>query len=436
MRRRWGSLPELEVHGRNAKLVDISTHSNLSSSSRSCMKVRSLDESLSLSYSETKKLTSSVSAPTIEEDDNDGVSFCNVNIREYNIAVGDNPSCTYGVPITMGWDYNQTSIPLDDYESEKPSGERRTQKQMLLPSSVRETRLKEAGCARREMAAAVRASNRTKSKRAQTVSNMATTYRVEQGLESGIRKLKRAIFRRKKESQEWEEWKADYQKKLALQESRFLDDESPVVHTTVDKHKPVVNVNNSKRIVIEEEDVPIVVEFCECGTENSSSVGESHLETALSTDDFEDTSKGDDTKSEDRNSASISSIDSSIDEDKHEPSTSTSTAITTNEVKDTIPTNTANSGDDNTASSKDKESTSDSNDASNKNDPLCPTEAPCSDASAPVHGAIAEKIIRKSTIISTVVDTLSDEKKDDNDTRTTTTTVKVNSKTEEECKTQ
>lgn len=44
------------------------------------------------------------------------VSFSNLSIREYNVEIGDNPSCSYGVPISLGWDYEEhhESLALSD----------------------------------------------------------------------------------------------------------------------------------------------------------------------------------------------------------------------------------------------------------------------------------------------------------------------------------
>lgn len=45
------------------------------------------------------------------------VRFDRVNIREYDVTVGDNPSCSSGVPITLSWKYKvHEGIPLDQYE--------------------------------------------------------------------------------------------------------------------------------------------------------------------------------------------------------------------------------------------------------------------------------------------------------------------------------
>lgn len=49
------------------------------------------------------------------------VSFADVNIREYERILGDNPSCTSGPPISLGWGYSPEPIKLsvDDFERGK-----------------------------------------------------------------------------------------------------------------------------------------------------------------------------------------------------------------------------------------------------------------------------------------------------------------------------
>jgi hypothetical protein len=50
------------------------------------------------------------------------VSFTNLSIREYNLEIGDNPSCSYGVPISLGWDYEERHESLglmdDDWDDD------------------------------------------------------------------------------------------------------------------------------------------------------------------------------------------------------------------------------------------------------------------------------------------------------------------------------
>jgi hypothetical protein len=48
------------------------------------------------------------------------VSFDCLEIREYNVTVGDHPCCTSGFPLTLDWDYAEGSIvSLDEYEESR-----------------------------------------------------------------------------------------------------------------------------------------------------------------------------------------------------------------------------------------------------------------------------------------------------------------------------
>lgn len=49
---------------------------------------------------------------------NKSVKFDKIIIREYAMTVGDNPSCSGGAPISLGWEYNadHTEVSVDEYE--------------------------------------------------------------------------------------------------------------------------------------------------------------------------------------------------------------------------------------------------------------------------------------------------------------------------------
>ena len=71
------------------------------------------------------------------------VRFQNVEIRVYGIDLGDNPSCSQGPPISLGWEYDKDSkqINLDEYENHR-EGVRRTSNQMKIPAFLREEMLR------------------------------------------------------------------------------------------------------------------------------------------------------------------------------------------------------------------------------------------------------------------------------------------------------
>ena len=66
------------------------------------------------------------------------VKFHNVEIRKYSIIVGDNPSCSCGPPISLGWNYDKErrELPLDVYEKNR-DGQRRSIHHMKIPANER-----------------------------------------------------------------------------------------------------------------------------------------------------------------------------------------------------------------------------------------------------------------------------------------------------------
>jgi hypothetical protein len=54
------------------------------------------------------------------------ISFADIEIREYPYVLGDNPACSAGVPLTIGWKPQATSIhDVDVYEYARKSERKR-----------------------------------------------------------------------------------------------------------------------------------------------------------------------------------------------------------------------------------------------------------------------------------------------------------------------
>lgn len=138
------------------------------------------------------------------------ISFSNVEMREYSRAVGDNPSVSAGPPMSIGWEYNDPDVlTIDEYESTRPP--RRAHHEMVVPRSVRQDMLmNEWGYSRSQLAGAVRDSNRTKTQRRTTVNNMDTPFaKIEEGVQSAKRKMKRFVLRRKSDGAMYQTWKVE-----------------------------------------------------------------------------------------------------------------------------------------------------------------------------------------------------------------------------------
>lgn len=70
------------------------------------------------------------------DDETQHVHFRSVEIREYDMILGDHPSSHNGPPVTLDWEYNEAiSLPLDQYEFNHPP--RRNILQMHLDGSHR-----------------------------------------------------------------------------------------------------------------------------------------------------------------------------------------------------------------------------------------------------------------------------------------------------------
>lgn len=108
-RRRWKSLPAVDL---DQILQD----------------VKSLSDSCDASP--LKHASSSLEIGR-NSNSNNSVSFDSICIRFYAQMVGDNPSVTYGPPISLDWDYEEMeAIAVDEYERNRPK--RRNVRQMVL----------------------------------------------------------------------------------------------------------------------------------------------------------------------------------------------------------------------------------------------------------------------------------------------------------------
>mmetsp|Transcript_10065 Transcript_10065/g.12708 ORF Transcript_10065/g.12708 Transcript_10065/m.12708 type:complete len:203 (+) Transcript_10065:45-653(+) len=105
---------------------------------RSILRAKSLDDSTDSSIHSTS------SACTTSSSSSRSVSFDQVEIREYSITIGDNPSCSNGPPLSLGWTYSndENHLPLDQYEQYR-DGHRRPMHQMKVPARIRYDMLRE-----------------------------------------------------------------------------------------------------------------------------------------------------------------------------------------------------------------------------------------------------------------------------------------------------
>lgn len=76
------------------------------------------------------------------------VGFANVECREHGMVLGDNPSCSWGPPVSLGWEVSRSYVmTLDDFEKCRVDDgcPRRKKDEMILPRHIRERILFEHG---------------------------------------------------------------------------------------------------------------------------------------------------------------------------------------------------------------------------------------------------------------------------------------------------
>ncbi|KAL3805614.1 hypothetical protein HJC23_005858 [Cyclotella cryptica] len=105
------------------------------------------------------------------------VAFSSLEIRSYNITLGDAPSST-GPPISLDWGYDPTSTAtydVDYYESYRSNeAPRRTKSELLMPASHRrELLMSEAGCTRVQIDQALMEARKVVKARNTTRKNLA-----------------------------------------------------------------------------------------------------------------------------------------------------------------------------------------------------------------------------------------------------------------------
>jgi hypothetical protein len=124
------------------------------------------------------------------------VTFDQVLIRSYDQCIGDNPSVSYGPPISLDWNYvEMESISLDEYEENR--GPRRKPRQMMLNYYNRTNILTwRCGATEQELKVAEQEANKTKKGRAIT-KYFLPAMKLEDAVRSAARKTKRLTHRKK-----------------------------------------------------------------------------------------------------------------------------------------------------------------------------------------------------------------------------------------------
>ena len=98
--------------------------------------------------------------------------FSKVQIREYEVVPGHNPSCTSGPPLELGWGHGEIhNFDLDRYEHVR-DGRRRLQAQMRMPPDERRGLLLHHGSSQRMIREATKACAAGRKQRIQTLESL------------------------------------------------------------------------------------------------------------------------------------------------------------------------------------------------------------------------------------------------------------------------
>jgi len=213
---------------------------------RSSMRVASLDESLhnfDISRSRGGRVNSSVEVlPTLKETDSRNVIFDAIRIREYERSLGDNPSCSTGPPISLGWKYQEcTTVSLDKFESFR--GPRRSQFEMLIPRDKRQEMLvREWNTPPQQCARAVRENMKTKSQRRRTIENLGFE-KFDTALESARRKIVRTVMFQKRPSKKYDDMMVQADKAAASVAKVVAVDDAPKYVRLTKRHTAPIVAN-------------------------------------------------------------------------------------------------------------------------------------------------------------------------------------------------
>merc|ERR1711907_916656 len=113
-----------------------------------------------------------LSSATVDSDKQHrrSVSFSNVQVREYDLCLGDNPSVTQGAPVSLDWSYkHEESYALDEYEFEMSTFSSSSLVLNDRSPSERFHLLRQLGYSRDEIALASLTAKRIRDEREQTV---------------------------------------------------------------------------------------------------------------------------------------------------------------------------------------------------------------------------------------------------------------------------
>ena len=130
----------------------------ISSASAGTIETATSSSSLDLDDSSSSSTSSLILSPGAKKAQRrrSSVQFGSLTIRNYEVQLGDHPSCSNGVPVSIGWRYNELNpICIEKYEAWMKD-KRRSRSEFHLPRTHRESILKEYGYSRSQMTEATK----------------------------------------------------------------------------------------------------------------------------------------------------------------------------------------------------------------------------------------------------------------------------------------
>jgi hypothetical protein len=134
------------------------------------------------------------------------VTFGMLTIQEYPIEMGDNPACSIGAPIQIGWKPQSTSTRnLDFYEYLRQPERRQSRKELMIPAHIRSHILFGAGYSAEEIVSTSLEMERIKKLRIETLQNqgwdrltmiMIRTGKLPAGIVNGVVEKTGGSFKR------------------------------------------------------------------------------------------------------------------------------------------------------------------------------------------------------------------------------------------------
>lgn len=151
------------------------------------------------------------------------VRFSTVEIRDYYVCIGDNPSVSRGVPISLDWDFDgEHSYEINVYECDR-SRTRRHYDELIIPSLERIQILKSMGYSRQEINEQTKKTTRDKEHRFKTLRRIDREKRFKALVDFSVvgkafRHFLHAHIPRSKQSQK--AWGADCLREVEIGEEK------------------------------------------------------------------------------------------------------------------------------------------------------------------------------------------------------------------------